>query len=1145
MVSSITTTGLQGISSSLTEALGDFAGGIITLNQVHRVLNDELVTNPDSGKAIQKALLQERVAERLSAKDYGQLISSVDASLAADISTESAADKPDPSGFFHVHQEGTLVVEEDKEAVAPLVPTEAYDSLAEPPDKTLLMQLVVETPKLELGTVLCDRYQLDAEIASGSMGIVYRATDLVKKSEGAKGYLVAIKVIDPKVVSHDVALKTFKNEIANAQLLSHQNIIHMYEMDNEGDYYFITMEWLEGESLDALLDRSQGSALPPTQTYAIIGQLCDALAYAHERDVVHADVKPGNVFLVNTGELKLIDFGIAHAPVTTEENGQSGVGVALTPAYASCECLERKTPTEQDDLYSLACMIYRLLAGRRVFGALHALDAEKSGMEPVRIGSMTDDRWDALSRALSFRRADRQSSINEFAGDFGQRAEPSEPEPEEQDHSETVILSEFSDELFANVLADNEAEDVSDLSDAERLRALVASDALQNAVKQAPQAAAASADLGQSDLERAAVAGLDDSVSDFDKPVKIDAGLAENSEETLGSETAIVPDVAIDSLPGAFDADIKEASATAISPFDADDTKVQTDLGPFGGADATVAIDTMQAAKLAANPEAVPTSQPRKMTVENNVMQVDTVLLKELDNTKKLESIFGTPMVPPEKPQGAGKSDTGQEISATQVDKPAAVPAADATAESKMSLVNTVITDKPPPLGGSPDRDIPASGTGAEPPASEAVDAPAAQPAKPAAAETSESGDIEATASTKSLERLALQLGGGSQTQIVRSARNPTLQAIISMARKNRTVAGGVILTLLGIVAGAGYLLSTINAVDTRPVKARQAAASAANQQESVQASIGAPILPTELIDSEAGVVTPVVQKPGDTVTEVAQPVVVGDLVEVAAAPVIVVESLPLATTQELEFADVSQVSDPLASKDSVPAATPARIAELEASAEQALASGRLVEPADDSVAYWLGHMRTEGVLVPAVAVEAGLIAALIKRAENAYIDGNVDAARHWSDVAEIYNASEDLLAPVRVSIARSERQAAAAAVAAKKAEERAAREAVEAAKNAAVSMPTLPLSSLEFVRYEEAKYPTEDSAKSMSGWVDISFTVGTDGIPVNIKIINSDLPDIFEQPSIDAVQSWRFMPHFSDNIPVPAKSAVRLRYSR
>jgi TonB family protein len=1116
MVSSITTTGQQGVSGLVTEALGDFAGGIVTLNEVHRVLNDELLANPDSGSAIQKVLLQEHNAKRLSARDYGQLLSSVDTSLSVDDPPESAADKPDDSGIFHVHQEGTFAFPEDEAALDQVVPTEAYDSLVEPeePEKTLLMQIVVDTPKLELGTVLCDRYQLDSEIASGSMGIVYRATDLVKKGEGAPGYLVAIKVINSEVATHEIALKTFRNEIANAQLLSHPNIIHMYEMDNDGDYYFIAMEWLEGESLDTLLDRSQGSALPPTQTYAIIEQLCDALTYAHERDVVHADVKPGNVFLVNTGELKLIDFGIAHAPAATGENGQSGVGVAMTPAYASCECLEQKVPTDQDDLYSLACMIYRLLAGRRVFGAMHALDAEKAGMEPVPIGSMTDDRWDALRKALSFRRADRQSSINEFADAFGQRSESREPEPEEQDHSETVILSDFSDELFANVLVDNEIEDVSALSDADRLSALANSDALQNSVRQAPQAAAASVGSGQSDLERAAVEGLDHSVSDFEEPVKI----AKDNEATLGAETAIVPDIAIDSLPDAFDGDIKEASATELSPFEADDTSVKNDFGPFEGADA-----------------AVPTSQGRKITVENNVMQVDTVILQELDNTKKLESIFGVPEIPAGKPQGAGEADADPKVSATQVDMPVAV--ADATADKEMpgemSFVETKHLDEPPRLGSLRDMDIPA----VEPPASESVDVSTAESAKAAApADTSESGDIEDDEATKSLQRLTGQLGGGSQTQIVRSG-NPTLQALMSMARKNPALAGGILLTLLGIVAGAGYLLSPIsevetrNEVETRPVKARQAAARKPKRQKSAQASVGAPILPSEIIDSKARVLIPA-----------AQPGVAGGLVEVDGAPVIVVESLPLSATPET---DTSQASASLASKEPIPAATPARVAELEARAQQAFDSGRLVEPADDSVAYWLEQMRAEGVLVPALAVEERLIAVLIKRAENAYIDGNVDEARNWAGIAQIHNASEEQLTPVRVSIARSERQAAAAAVAAKKAEARAAREAEQAAKIAAASMPTLPLSSLEFVHYEEAKYPTEGSSESMSGWVDISFTVGTDGRPVNINVMNSDLPDMFEQPSIDAVKSWRFKPYYADHIPVPAKSAVRLRYSR
>jgi len=301
--------------------------------------------------------------------------------------------------------------------------------------------------------VLRDRFRLEEEVARGSMGIVYRAVDLVKLDAGALDPQLAVKVVSPEFANNKNALRTFQNEVVNSQHLSHPHIVHLFELDRDGDRHFITMEWLEGHSLAELLDNSQGSLLPPTQTYAIIEQLCDAMIYAHEQGVVHADIKPGNVFLRETGEVKLIDFGIAKTNVAWQGSAEMDKfqAVALTPAYAGCERLEHEDPTDQDDLYSLACLIYRLLSGRRVFGSLNALEAEEQGAEVVAIDDMDEQRRDALAKALAFRRTDRQTSVREFAKQFGRRIPPREPDAEiwEQSSGDTARMPVLDVELDA------------------------------------------------------------------------------------------------------------------------------------------------------------------------------------------------------------------------------------------------------------------------------------------------------------------------------------------------------------------------------------------------------------------------------------------------------------------------------------------------------------------------------------------------------------------------------------------------------------------------------------------------------------------------------------------------------------------------
>ncbi|MDP6437934.1 MAG: protein kinase [Gammaproteobacteria bacterium] len=448
MVSTISSAAHGGIPKSLAEAIGELSHGNLCIGDVRQILATALENHPEAGESIQEFLDEELQARRLSISDYGELVTGLGAVLSENVPTEWSEDAPEQPGIYRIVDEGTLVLADDDE---PFSAAGSDDKVAElKPVKDASDEgwkvgsgYEDELPQIAVGDVLRDRFRLDEEVARGSMGIIYKATDLLKLEADANEPFVAIKLISPEFINHRDALKTFQNEVDNAQHLSHPNIVHLFELDRDQGHFFISMEWLEGESLDALLDRSKGSALPPAQAYAIIEQLCDALAYAHEQHVVHADVKPGNVFLTEPGELKLIDFGIARTNVSSAPTRDRDQAVALTPAYASCERLEKAEPTPQDDLYSLACLIYRLLSGRRVYGAITALEAENLQMEPVRIGGMSDQRWAALAKALAFRRVDRFVGVAEFAEAFGQRRESRDTEvdgAEDLKHTDTMTL---------------------------------------------------------------------------------------------------------------------------------------------------------------------------------------------------------------------------------------------------------------------------------------------------------------------------------------------------------------------------------------------------------------------------------------------------------------------------------------------------------------------------------------------------------------------------------------------------------------------------------------------------------------------------------------------------------------------------------
>jgi hypothetical protein len=318
--------------------IAKFAAGQLNKQQMQQALSSAMAANPAHGAVIQKFLERELAQRRLSSADYKELMRGLNGKKSENIPTEASDDMPDEPGIYKVDGEGTLILSDDYQPSfdAPGLPAAEKKK---PAPKPAQHEPQHESGGLHPGYVLRGRYRLDEEVASGSMGLVYKATDLLKLEAGANFPIVAIKVINPEFANNRAALKSFQNEVANTQHLSHPHIVHLFELDKDKDHYFITMEWLEGESLDALLDRSQGSALAPVQTYAIIEQLCDALSYAHEQNVVHADVKPGNVFLVNSGELKLIDFGIARLEDPTNSQATDDQDIALTPAYACCECL--------------------------------------------------------------------------------------------------------------------------------------------------------------------------------------------------------------------------------------------------------------------------------------------------------------------------------------------------------------------------------------------------------------------------------------------------------------------------------------------------------------------------------------------------------------------------------------------------------------------------------------------------------------------------------------------------------------------------------------------------------------------------------------------------------------------------------------
>lgn len=286
------------------------------------------------------------------------------------------------------------------------------------------------------GAVLRNRYVIKEPLGEGGMSAVYRACD--RQREGLPGHdgNIAIKVLRPSLNARPEAVKALRLEYERAQRLSHQSIINVYDIDSDGDTHFITMELLRGELLSEVIRRLYPGSLQREQALEILRKLGVAVAFAHEQDVVHADLKPGNVMLTEDGGLRLFDFGAAwlaqREPWIYDAMQRSLQGA--TPTYASPERLTGGAPTIRDDIFSFSCLAYELLSGAHPFERRPANVARDSNSVPARIPGLSQRQWRALKRGLAWRREDRHADM---------RALLRELDPHPQRRSRELDLSQL------------------------------------------------------------------------------------------------------------------------------------------------------------------------------------------------------------------------------------------------------------------------------------------------------------------------------------------------------------------------------------------------------------------------------------------------------------------------------------------------------------------------------------------------------------------------------------------------------------------------------------------------------------------------------------------------------------------------------
>jgi serine/threonine protein kinase len=274
--------------------------------------------------------------------------------------------------------------------------------------------------QLGMGDVLSGRYVIERQLANGGMGTVYEALDRSRSEHQEAEAHVAVKVLHETMRTRSEVLAKLRREFYCAQALAHRSIVKVYELDLNKIPFF-SMELIDGESLPTVMQRFHPVPLPSQYVWSVVREVGEGLVHAHQRCVVHGDIKPQNIMVTNSGEVRILDFGASGSSPTS-----------LTPAYASCELLEGREPDPRDDLFSFACLTYELLAGEHPFQMRRSTEARSLKLAPRRPAGLTGGQWRALQHGLAWDRINRPASVREWLAtlDLGRAPLGPIPQPE-------------------------------------------------------------------------------------------------------------------------------------------------------------------------------------------------------------------------------------------------------------------------------------------------------------------------------------------------------------------------------------------------------------------------------------------------------------------------------------------------------------------------------------------------------------------------------------------------------------------------------------------------------------------------------------------------------------------------------------------
>ena len=254
------------------------------------------------------------------------------------------------------------------------------------------------------------KYEIVRELGKGGMGVVYQAKD------ARLGRKVALKTMSPELASNEDLLQRFYREAQSAGRLHHSNIVTIYDIDEVDGIPFIAMEYLEGEDLKKIID--EGRDLTLFKRLEIIVQASRGINYAHEHGVIHRDIKPGNIMVLEDGLVKLVDFGIARVGESTMTRTGMVMG---SPMYMSPEQVKGRTVDNRSDIFSLGIVLYELLTGQTPFPGnetptiLYKIVNEDPEPIHLKFPDCPPELQQIISKSLSKELKDRFQSAEELA----------------------------------------------------------------------------------------------------------------------------------------------------------------------------------------------------------------------------------------------------------------------------------------------------------------------------------------------------------------------------------------------------------------------------------------------------------------------------------------------------------------------------------------------------------------------------------------------------------------------------------------------------------------------------------------------------------------------------------------------------------